>query len=64
MPVGTWRVEAEHRPHIGRTLENSKVREIPHLWRGWHLLSGSNTVTITSEHLPPSDPPAARRLLY
>ena len=64
MPVGTWRVDAQHRPHTDHTLENSRAREIPHLWRGWHLLSGSNTVTITSEHLPPSDPPAARRLLY
>ena len=64
MPVGTWPVDAQHRPHGDRTLENSRVRDIPNLWRGWHLLSGSNTVTITSEHLPPPDPPAARRLLY
>ena len=64
MPVGTWRVEAEHRPHTDRMLESSRVRDINNLWRGWHLVSGAAAVTIASEHLPPSDPPAARRLLY
>lgn len=64
MPVGTWRVDAQYRQYAGRSLESDDDRKIPNLWRGWHLLSGSNTVTITSEHLPPSNPPAARQLLY
>ena len=63
MPAGTWRVEAQYHPPTGRSQENVDRREIPNLRRGAFLGSGAASVTLTSEHPPPPEPPAVRRLM-